>query len=1104
MKKLILLTIVSVSSLILAACGSKTEGENRIGGGHERSDLVAASDAYIAESIDMGNIELVYAAAANAKNAFHGRNAFHENIAYFFGTENRDVSDNIDDIVKPIDMGNVEYVMAAATDGINASHGNTVYFFGTENYDIFDGIEMAASGNYTHLYYIDFDAIKPQPTKIPVETNLLTGFVNGMTVGDDGSINFILRDFSDATDFETNVNFVFKRISRDGALISEINLTDSFHGDEWVWPYQLVMDASDRIYLKNTTNVYVWDQYGSLLCKIPLSYASNLSLDRAGEKVYVTWVDGLNHYLAVVDPDSGTLKQSHELNVSKPDSIVIDTFLAMAPGLDADLLLAGHYGIYEYDVGNESFHVVHDWEDLTRISITASFLSLADGRIILLDYYDYDTGPDYLLINPLREGGEQPEDKEKEAAASENATKLYYIDFDDDEPKPINIPVDPNLLSGHVTGMAVHDDGSIDFVLADLSGALDTEDDPDYIFRRLSCDGALIFEFNLTDDLRDDEWPIALDLVTDEAGRIYVVSISNIYVWDQYGSLLCKIPFNGSLANLSLDRAGEKVYAAWGNIDKMNMAVVDPDSGTLKQSHDLSTLGDHWAIAPGLRADLLLASQKGIFDYDAGNGSFHEVYSFGGMMIADTFATLLTLRDGRIIWIGSQADGLDLRLIRPLREGEERLEINKEILVLGGFSSSIRNAIGDNNILKAVFAFNAENPYYHIEILEYDDSFTKSIDEVREARTRFNLDIASGKGPDIIVIPQAYMGLYAMKGALTDLYPFIENDPGLNLLDLQDNIIKAHETDGQLFGIPTHYSISTLVAPKSAVGDLGGWNLDEMIRFANGEISKQLPNPKVFRWYSKSDVLGYCLIANGDALVDWNSAGSGFNRDLVLKMLDFANQFTPDDLFDFDEAWDNQIAWMQDGVITLYNAAGIENYHYDHLYHQAMFNGPVAYPGYPSENGNGNIISSSSVLGINSKLTNKEGAWEFLSFMLSEEFQSDQTINRAFPILKNAHEAMITRAMQVTYTEVNGVRIEQPEEIHPRPGFSFDLYAATESDIKAVCDLINSADKISVSDPQISNIIREEAGIYFSGGKSAAEVADIMENRIGLYVKEIK
>jgi hypothetical protein len=62
----------------------------------------------------------------------------------------------------------------------------------------------------------------------------------------------------------------------------------------------------------------------------------------------------------------------------------------------------------------------------------------------------------------------------------------------------------------------------------------------------------------------------------------------------------------------------------------------------------------------------------------------------------------------------------------------------------------------------------------------------------------------------------------------------------------------------------------------------------------------------------------------------------------------------------------------------------------------------------------------------------------------------------------------------------------------------------TDEHIEIYLDIINNSHKIQVYDGQINKIIMEEAGAYFAGQKSAEEVADVIENRVGIYIKELK
>jgi len=247
-------------------------------------------------------------------------------------------------------------------------------------------------------------------------------------------------------------------------------------------------------------------------------------------------------------------------------------------------------------------------------------------------------------------------------------------------------------------------------------------------------------------------------------------------------------------------------------------------------------------------------------------------------------------------------------------------------------------------------------------------------------------------------------------------------------------------------------------------------------------VNSRLPDSKVFFDHSKSGVLRLCLRANGEALVDWDSDDSGFQRDLFLKMLYFADQFTPDHLYVFD---DNIIDRIQDGQILLFSNM---MYHYLNHYNLLTYFGEsIVYPGFPSENGSGNLIASLAVLAINQNSQHKGAAWEFISSMLAEEFQIRDCHLPVFPILKSAHDAKIKETFKALHDEKGA------------------FYASgTESDIQTVIDLINRAEKIRVHDEHILNIVMEEAGSFFSGAKSAEEAADIAENRIAIYVSEMK
>jgi ABC-type glycerol-3-phosphate transport system substrate-binding protein len=493
---------------------------------------------------------------------------------------------------------------------------------------------------------------------------------------------------------------------------------------------------------------------------------------------------------------------------------------------------------------------------------------------------------------------------------------------------------------------------------------------------------------------------------------------------------------------------------------------------------------------------LVLASQGSLYEYDISERHLLEKFDFAGINMVvgrgKGDGMLLPLADGRIGWLSpnysEEERYSELRLIRPREEGEEVAV--KETLVMAGLS-----AFFDGALRKAIMDFNSTHPRYRIETREY------GAEDYHEGIRQLNMDIATGKGADIIILPQRFsLDLFATKGVLVDLYPFIDGDARMTRGDFQENIMMAYETGGQLFAMPLSYRIRTQTAAQSEIGNINSWNLDEMITYVNGK----LPGATVFDENSKSGVLNICLRANGDALVDWNSTESAFQRDLFIKILHFANQFTPDEFFEYDMDIIGRI--MEQGQVTL-----MQDYIRDfssYQFNKALFGGSAVYPGYPSENKNGNLIESFMVMAINDKCRDKDAAWEFISSMLNQNIQIEQSRSGlgGFPILKDAFEELAAREMEATYvTDENGAIKEVPKgTIGLSSDFQIEYFAVTEEEMQGIRDLLSSAEKIAIYDSQILAIVTEEAQSFFAGVASAEQAADVAENRIRTYVNEMR
>lgn len=667
---------------------------------------------------------------------------------------------------------------------------------------------------------------------------------------------------------------------------------------------------------------------------------------------------------------------------------------------------------------------------------------------------------------------------------------IYQVDMGQAQIQPVEIPyVLPKEQT--IGAMTVDTKGVLHLLIFQYEEPADGTKPKEVLWIGLDQKGKVLHSRSLQNIFKEMESVYAENFVIDGAGNAYISNDTTVFVVDTQGNLVYQGACNGYVWDLCKDKEG-KVYAMWsGAQGETELAEIDSAGKTFGNKQTLAWLGMPIGAGTGVAGDLLLASDSGVFDYTIAEKTQQEKFKWAEVDVsADYNGELLPLADGRLLWIGRayQEEGATTQwtLIRPWQEGDPVRE-NKKVLTLGSVSGFL-----GNSVKQAVVAFNQSNPDCRIEIKEYGTKEDRS-----GGITQLNGDIVSGNCPDILVLPLRFsMELYASKGVLEDLYTYIDQDGSLKRSDFQENILKAYETGGKLYGIPIQYSIYSMIGKTSLLGERKSWNLDELIAFADGFAGKS----EIFNVSTKSAVLSLCLRANGEQLVSWQE-GEGFNRELFLKVLEFSNRFTNDEQYTYNE---DRLGRVEENQLLLTDSqlSGFTGPQID----EAMFGEPVTYIGFPSEKEGGSLAVSTSVMAISSKCSEKEAAWQFLGSMLSEEFQAGLASSyQGFPIRKSGLEKQIEVESKATYTtDENGNQIEQPTGMMSVGSFEMDMYAAKEKDVKKVKEVIESVSKIRDTNDQISDIISEESAAYFGGSKTAEEVADVVENRIQIYVNETK
>ncbi|MCL2055316.1 MAG: extracellular solute-binding protein [Oscillospiraceae bacterium] len=466
----------------------------------------------------------------------------------------------------------------------------------------------------------------------------------------------------------------------------------------------------------------------------------------------------------------------------------------------------------------------------------------------------------------------------------------------------------------------------------------------------------------------------------------------------------------------------------------------------------------------------------------------------------------------------------------------------------------------DWDVRRAAVEFNKNSLEYQIEIISYTEDYGW-----RDANTKLNNDLIAGNIPDILMLStEMPINSYISKGLLADLYTFIDNDPEINRSDLLECVLDAYSVNGKLYSIAPNFYVRSLAGKTSDVGENAGWTMDEFLKFAEANSDK-----KIFGEMTKEQFLQSALYNSMGSYVNNETGACSFDSEDFIKLLEFANTF-PAEIdssgggYEYYRMGDDGVnPLLVDSYI--HNFTAIREYEYglflempegigaqdndpiladdddDEANESAVQtadsegddNGgndedvevvvgamsasemdtftpekgtPVTFIGFPSAQGNGSVLSGNTEFAIMEKASNPDGAWKFLQYFFTEEYQDK--VDGAFPIRLSSLEKKQETAKQMPFwTDNDGNKVEYEPTYWRRDsgndnGVVINIGVNTDEDNAKIMDLINSANQIIRYDQGLSNIIIEETDFFFAGQKSARDVAEIIQNRASLYISE--
>lgn len=600
-------------------------------------------------------------------------------------------------------------------------------------------------------------------------------------------------------------------------------------------------------------------------------------------------------------------------------------------------------------------------------------------------------------------------------------------------------------------------------------------------------------------DVSKESYLYAYRMITDANGNAVVSEDNKVRVINENGEDVADIELDGyadSFVKLADGRVG---VTSWGDTSE-RLFMLDFENSTVTDSYDLPY------------SAYTLCAGGGDYDVYFNNGSY-----FCGFKLGDTEETKL------FNWINCDINGNNADFFNINSDGSIVVALNTydrfnetyttELATVSKVLAStlpVKQTVTlatqylDWDVQNMIVDFNRKNQDFRIQIIDYSGFNTE--DDYTAGATKLTTELLAGNVPDIIDLNGMPYTQLAAKGILEDLYPYIDNDSEFSRSDFFENVFKALEVNGKLYSTCASFSLETLVGAASIVGDTPGWTyaqLDEAL--ANMPEGCDILDVSTTR----DDVLQYSLALDMNHYVDWGSGKCSFDSEDFKQMLAFANRFPES----FD--WEN-FNWTEESNsdyrisqgMQMLMQAGIYSIS-DVRYYDAYFGGDATYIGFPTLSGTGNMLNTSSGFAMSAASTHKEQVWQFLREFFTEKTQAGVW---SIPTNRNVFNKLLEKEMTAEYQkdengnyvlDENVEKIEFPKgSIGLSSGKTFTFYALTQQQADELIALIESTDKIAMSNEKISNIVTKHANAYFSGDKSLDDTAKLVQSEANIYINE--
>lgn len=543
---------------------------------------------------------------------------------------------------------------------------------------------------------------------------------------------------------------------------------------------------------------------------------------------------------------------------------------------------------------------------------------------------------------------------------------------------------------------------------------------------------------------------------------------------------------------LSMDESGQIIASGEGEIERIIafsdgqlMALRSMKGGTEFCSIDRETLeiGDVEMTIPETEMGSVIRGDDRFIGYISGNNAVYGIHGDGVLERVidlpgsglDRLSMICPIADEDFAaWYGGSLVRLSARNIEDIKE------IQEITLAVAGKYDRIQPLITD---------FNAESTKYRIKVKDYSAGFEYSLEGLAAAADALEMDVISGKGPDLVWLDANETALLANSGAFADLYDFMDEDSRYTRDAFLPNYLAACEMEGHFYSIEPYFMIETIGA-KSKFVNKQNWNFADFM-----EIIDAMPDDmELFPNGNNQPAVLSFLTDGGNNFIDMNKYTCNFDSPEFVDILRFAKTFPSVEDYGFD-----QCSCRED--TALLSVMDIQSLRDLNCHVKGQFGEDVTFVGFPGSGGQGSRLLRTHQFAIMADSPNKQGAWAFIRNILDNSGYLE-----GFPVTKKGLALAAEDAVEpYSVVDENGERIYMDETYYDwDTNQRVDIKPMTEDECQQYIGYIQGISMATTGNPDsdISTIIQESSDAYFAGECSPADAAATIQERVSILLSE--